>query len=307
MSLAPSTAPLLQLDDVAAIIRDAAPSVRADALRYIGSGWDFDAFLTIDGWVFRFPRKPECGDQLDLESRVCEMAARVLPPLVRVPRMEVVRQPSAFALPFARYRYVEGSDANAASPALLSVTARDIGVALGAVHMIPVAEARAVGVGESAPDDIARNQWFQHAVEVALGLRGLDPVVDRAIDWIEASGAAIPPYHGPLRFTHNDFGPDHLLVDRATGALTGILDWTDATLGDPARDFVVLLAWQGWEFTEQALAAYPLPLDPLFRERLGTIAKLMSVLWLANAHEERGDVAKHIRWVQNSTSADPRR
>ena len=291
----------------AATIRDVAPDVRADGLRHIGSGWDFDAFLTPDGWVFRFPRKPECGEQLDLERQVCEMVARVLPPAVRVPRMEIVRQPTTFGLPFARYRYLPGADGNSVDLAVAPVTARDIGTALGAVHAIPIVEARAVGIGESAYDDMANNQWFRHAVDVALGLQGLDPVVDRAIDWVKSTGAALPPYHGPLRFTHNDLGPDHLIVDRDTGALTGIIDWTDATLGDPARDFVVLLAWQGWKFTDRALAAYPLPLDPSFRQRVGLVARVMSVLWLANAHEERGDVAKHIRWVQNSTSADPRR
>ena len=298
---------LIPLEVAAAIIRDCDTAVRVDGLRHLGSGWDFDAFLTLDGWVFRFPRKPECGDQLDLERRVLAMVAPVLPPAVQVPRMDVVRKASAFALPFARYRYLDGIDPSLLPPALLPATARDIGAALATVHAVPADAARAAGVREVASDDVAKHEWFRHGVEVALGLRGHYPAVDGAIDWVESAVPSIPQYMGPLRFTHSDLGPDHLLVDRDTGALTGIIDWTDATLGDPARDFVALVAWQGWEFTERALAAYSIPLDPSFRERLGFVAQLLSVLWLAYAHEERGDVAKHIRWVQNSTCADPRR
>ena len=34
-------------------------------------------------------------------------------------------------------------------------------------------------------------------------------------------------------FSHNDLGTDHVLVEPATGAITGI-DWSDAALTDPA-------------------------------------------------------------------------
>lgn len=303
MSLSPPGAPLISLETAAAIIAGCCPSVRADELRHLGSGWDFDAFLTRDGWVFRFPRKPECGEQLDLERRVLEMAARALPPTVQVPRLEVVRQPSAFALPFGRYRYLDGLDATLLDPSLSPLAARDIGAALASIHSIPVSEAREVGVPESEFDELTENQWFKHSLDVALGLRGLDHTVDEAIDWVESVRLSIPTYDGRVRMTHNDLSPDHLLVDRNSGALTGIIDWTDAALGDPARDFVALVAWQGWQFTERAISAYSLPLDASFRQRLGFMARLLSVVWLANAYEERTDVAKHLRWVHNSSSA----
>jgi Phosphotransferase enzyme family len=38
-----------------------------------------------------------------------------------------------------------------------------------------------------------------------------------------------------LVFSHNDLGTEHVLVEPATGAITGI-DWSDAALTDPACD-----------------------------------------------------------------------
>lgn len=41
-------------------------------------------------------------------------------------------------------------------------------------------------------------------------------------------------------FCHNDLGDEHLIVDGA-GRLTGVIDWSDAVLGDPARDVALVL------------------------------------------------------------------
>jgi aminoglycoside phosphotransferase (APT) family kinase protein len=90
-----------------------------------------------------------------------------------------------------------------------------------------------------------------------------------------------------------------VIVDPATGRIAGIIDWTDAILGDPARDFVFLVAWQGWAFAETVLRDYPLPVDSGFRERIDTMARLLTIIWLVQAHEQRTNVEKHVQWVRN--------
>ncbi len=50
-----------------------------------------------------------------------------------------------------------------------------------------------------------------------------------------------PPPTRSLRVAqHNDLGAEHILVDER-GQVTGIIDWTDAALTDPARDTGLLL------------------------------------------------------------------
>ena len=137
-------------------------------------------------------------------------------------------------------------------------------------------------------------------LERASELRGLEASIDPAVSWVRKVSLPPPRYEGPLRFIHHDLSPEHLIVDPKTGQLAGILDWTDAALGDAARDFVVLVTWRGWDFTEAVLRDYRLPLDDGFRERLRFMARLLSMIWLGEAHERGSNVAKHIESVRNA-------
>jgi aminoglycoside phosphotransferase (APT) family kinase protein len=297
--------PPLSLDTAGAAIHACFPTIRTDGVRHLGSGWDFDAFLTTDGWVFRFPRRAECATTLDTERRLHDVVAAVLPPSVAVPKTELMGQPGpAFPCRFAGYRFIPGVAADTVPPSLLSITAGSIGQALGAIHGVPEAEARAAGVREMPADEPGRQRWLDDRLRAAGALRGIDSVVGRAVDWLEGNVRRRPPaYPGPPHLTHDDLSPEHLLVDPETGALAGILDWSDAALGDPARDFAPLVAWHGWAFADEVLRSYPHRIDDGFRDRLRFTARALSVLWLAEAREWTpdavDDVAKHVRWVHN--------
>jgi aminoglycoside phosphotransferase (APT) family kinase protein len=75
------------------------------------------------------------------------------------------------------------------------------------------------------------------------------------------------PRPAPVRVpVHNDLGAEHLLVE--DGRLTGVLDWSDAALADPAVDVARLLRDLGPEFVAGLMAQYRGPLDPGFDERV---------------------------------------
>lgn len=63
----------------------------------------------------------------------------------------------------------------------------------------------------------------------------------------------------PRTLVHGDFGTSNLLHDPATGALTGVLDWSSAGLGDPAVDLAALICPVGYgeTFMRLGLSAYP--------------------------------------------------
>jgi len=297
--------PPLVPETAATLIRASFGSVDVDGIAHLGSGWDFDAFVTRDGWVFRFPRRAECAATLDAERRIHDLVARALPSSVAIPRFDLLGEPSAaFPYRFAGYRFISGVPADAVSPALLTTTALTIGLALGAIHGIPDDEARASGLREWPTDDPDHQRWLERTIAAANALRGLDPTVDRSLDWLATHGSRTPrPFPGPLRCIHNDLSPEHLLVDPRTGTLAGILDWSDAIVGDPALDFAPLGAFHGWAFVDEVVRSYPLPIDGSFLARLRFLARLLSVIWLIEAYERAGevatDVAKHIRWVHN--------
>jgi aminoglycoside phosphotransferase (APT) family kinase protein len=299
----------LTLETARTVIGTCFPAVDSDGLRHIGSGWEFDAFLTRDDWVFRFPRRAHYADLFEPEKPVHRLLAGALPSSIAIPRVELMGHPTAeFPYRFAGHRFIPGVAVDAVDPGLMPTVAREIGAALGAVHAIPEQASRAAGVVEMDADDDGRKAWLERGLRLASELRGLDPVVDDALGW--ASGLSLPPgrQEEPLRFIHHDLSPEHLIIDPRTGRLAGIIDWTDAILGDPARDFVGLVTSQGWGFAEEILRSYPHPIDRAFRERLGFMARLLSLIWLAEASEQGTDVARLTRWVHNAfaTGSDVR-
>lgn len=291
----------LTLEGASAVIAARFPTVDVQGLEHIGAGWEFDAFLTVDGWVFRFPRRAWVEHLFEPERRVHELVTPVLPPDVAIPRVELAGEPGeGFPHRFAGHRFIAGVSADTVDPLLAPNVAGGIGAALGAIHSIPETDARVAGVVEMDPNEPGRRQWLERGLDVATELRGIEPDVDRAVSWAMRLALPLPVYDGPLCFIHGDIGPENLIVDGETGRLAGILDWTDSMLGDPARDFAAFVTWRGWDFAEEVLHCYPSAVDDAFRTRIRFMARLLSVIWLAGAHERGSEIAKHIDMVRNA-------
>ncbi|MEU5977907.1 phosphotransferase [Streptomyces sp. NPDC047315] len=92
-----------------------------------------------------------------------------------------------------------------------------------------------------------------------------------------------PPAPEPsVVLLHNDLKGEHLLVDE-DGALTGVLDWTDAALGDPAEDIAGLALSVGASAAVRAaaLASYgpQVCLRGLWLARCDTLLNLADALY----------------------------
>ena len=75
-------------------------------------------------------------------------------------------------------------------------------------------------------------------------------------------------YGGQLRLIHNDLGDEHILIDPQLHTVSGVIDWGDIALGDPAKDFSGLWTYGGDEFVHQVLAMYRGKIDPGFWDRV---------------------------------------
>jgi hypothetical protein len=71
-------------------------------------------------------------------------------------------------------------------------------------------------------------------------------------------------------------------------------------LEDRAGDFGRLVTWRGWEFTEEVLRNYHLPLDDGFRDRIDFAARLRSTVVLTEAHAHGMDTAEYIAGVRHA-------
>ena len=148
-----------------------------------------------------------------------------------------------------------------------------------------------------------RLDWLRRGVTRAPQLRGFEPAIDPALDWLAAIPIRSERYVGPLSVVHTGITPGNLLLDEKTGRLTGILDWTDTMLGDAARDFADLVMWRGWAFTDQVLRNYRRPVEKDFREHIDRAARLISTITFTEAHAHGMEISAYVSGVRNAFAA----
>jgi aminoglycoside phosphotransferase (APT) family kinase protein len=205
-------------------------------------GWDMTARLVEGLWVERSPRRPGIEPQARREAALLPWLAPQLPLPVPVPRI-VSEAPLVL-----RHAYLPGEPCPGTSPA----HGRAVGGFLRALHAVDTDQALAHGArGAESSSAAARAIRERMAVDV---LPRLPPtVVDDGASLLErlAVRAARPPQ---ARLAHGDLGPTHI---RVTGNdVTGIIDWGDSGIGDPAIDLAWTAYGAGPEFVAALVDAY---------------------------------------------------
>lgn len=225
---------------------DAAPLLREhlgwdDAVTALGDGEDHWVFAA-RGHVLRFPKGD--ADALAGEIRLLAWLAPRLP--LAVPAYDLVVDGPR---PFAGYPAIPGVPALGRDLAIQRL-GPTLGRFLRALHALPV-EAPAHGLSEEAP---ALDEWTAEALEDLAGAEARGHVDADERRALEAILRSPPPGVPTIRVLHGDFAAEHVLV--ADGAPVGVIDWSDAALGDPARDLAGLVHWGGAPLLAAALDAY---------------------------------------------------
>jgi aminoglycoside phosphotransferase (APT) family kinase protein len=188
------------------------------------------------------------------------MEAQLLPALAgalpaAIPRFEHVADGGRAVA----YRKLPGSPVDGSDAGI----GEQLGRFLAALHAFPTEEARALGAPSHDRDWRGRYESFARGVLGRAGrlladdLRRAEAMVSAYLD--EPANFAFAP-----RVTHSDLGPAHVLA--RDGRLTGVIDWSDARIGDPAIDLAWTLHGTPPAFAEAVLAGYGDD-DPRLAER----------------------------------------
>jgi len=281
--VAPPVDRALTVDDVRDVVREQFPELAVATIERLGDGWEHEAYLVDERVVFRFPRYADVGRGLVANERRLALVASAVGDVVGIPRITRWGTPSPrFPHPFAGHDVIPGLDASDPRVPPNAALADDLGRALTRIHAISAADAAAAGVDTSVvhwTDLDAASQQVRGWIDAVPEIRTLAPA---ACAWLEGTPRQPRAFDGTPRFIHDDLQMEHVIVDPATGRLSGIIDW-GGQLGDPARDFSYVLLHGGWPFFQRAMAAYDLPLDAAFAERTLFSARLGAIAWLADA------------------------
>jgi aminoglycoside phosphotransferase (APT) family kinase protein len=253
--------------------------------RVLGAGFRSVAIATVEGQVFRLARNAAAAAGYAKERRLLPVLRPHLPLPIPDPRW--IAGPSA-AFPFGvlGYPLLPGRPLTPADLARghAARLAADLAAFLRALHRVPLAETAALGL--PGPADRAVRWEAMRAATL--------PVVRAAFSADEA--AAVGRWWDRLRaeprmdayrpvLHHGDLWYENLLVDEGATRLTGVVDFEDAALGDPAQDFATLLHL-GESFAARVSATYAAAggvLDATFAYRRRRLWELRELEGLAFA------------------------
>lgn len=187
----------------------------------IDTGWDSAASLVDGRWIERVPRRPEVAERLRREAQLMPWLGPQLP--LRVPEPWI-----AGADPLVvRHALVVGAPVTEPTAAQGAA----IGRFLQALHGVDVEAAVAHGLTGAAEANAERDAAL---ARFAGSVVPMLPARRRSAGRKLLAAVAATPADTVV---HGDLGPEHLLTVGDT--VGGVIDWTDAHVGDAALD----LSW----------------------------------------------------------------
>lgn len=238
------------------ILAEAHGLLLTDSIKFNEMGIDFRVAFALDTdgqeWLLRVPRRDDMEAQIKEEQRILTLVKTHLS--VEVPDWQIA-SPNLVAYPLLKGKPVLTFDEKTYdiswnldknNPNFVGSLAK----ILVEIHNIPEAEARENGLKIKSIRDLREEIASQlETVKSEIGISA--PLERRYQKWLD-NDALWPSY---TRFIHGDLYAGHVLTGK-NGAVSGIIDWTTAQIGDPAVDFSGHVTVFGEESLRALIAAY---------------------------------------------------
>ncbi|TNY35485.1 phosphotransferase family protein [Thermomonospora catenispora] len=238
--------------DVRRLLAAHLPGRRAGSVSPLGEGEDHVAYEVDGELIVRFGK----GSGAEGPARGAEEEARLLRAVAGLSPLPVPEPCfTAAQEDCLAYRRLPGVPLIDLSPWERPGRNGRIGAVLGALLRALHAARPETVAGLVGTDEQPRDLWLREAAEARAAVGDRVPGPHRAAV-AEFLGAPPPTVRRAPVFSHNDLGIEHVLVDPATEAVTGIIDWSDAAFTDPGYDFGLLYRDLGPCALEAALDAY---------------------------------------------------
>ncbi|WP_141580597.1 phosphotransferase family protein [Actinomadura sp. WMMA1423] len=238
--------------DVRDVVAAQMPGYRVGSVVLLGEGEDNVAFQVDDELIVRFGKESDAAERalrVRDEARLLGAVADVSPLPVPEPSFTDAEQGclAYFKLPGLPLIDADPRERSAHVGSIAGV----LGEFLAALHAVPVG--RMAGLVET--DDEPMAVWLEESAQIYATI--IETVPPERRPAVEAF-LDTPPPDGPreLVFSHNDLGIEHVLIDPVKWAVTGVIDWSDAAITDPARDFGLLYRDLGSAALDRALDVY---------------------------------------------------
>lgn len=217
--------------------------ITVKSISILGEGWDNLVYLVNDDLVFRFPRRKVALPLLQREMHVLQVLASKVTLAVPDP-IFTCNGCASFPYFFYGHKLIEGKTgcSLALSNSEFKNAAHDFGIFLKTLHELnPVdfytADDKMTPVFDRA-DSKKMIKTFQDRLQATRLKTNLNRYNEK-IEAIVQNANFYRPEKSKACFVHGDLYHRHLLFDESN-KLTGVIDWGDCCVSDPAVDFAVL-------------------------------------------------------------------
>ncbi|HEY9354937.1 MAG TPA: phosphotransferase [Arthrobacter sp.] len=215
---------------------------------------DFDSALLLDSegkrWRVRSPRHAEASARLETEFLVLRAFAPGIRAELPFLMPTVAGSVRLGALSTFVYSHLAGTTRSVeeltAGPDQL---AREIGVALAAIHDLPHALVSNADLPSYTPNEFRQRRLNE--LDQAATTGKIPPSLLRR--W-EHALEDVSLWRFNPSVVHGDLHEDNLLVEGSR--VTAVTGWTDLRIGDPADDFAWLVASNEQDFVDTVLSSY---------------------------------------------------
>ncbi|MEG4321846.1 MULTISPECIES: macrolide 2'-phosphotransferase [unclassified Microcoleus] len=228
------------------------------SIQFNESGLDFQVVLAtdVDGarWILRLPRREDVLPSVDKEKRTLELIAPLLG--VDVPRWTVCTNE------LIAYRALNGVPAGTIDPEakayvweidLANVPDRfheSLARGIVSLHQVSIEKAQAVGLPVKTAEEVRVE--MKHRMDAVKSEFGVGQTLwERWQSWLHNDEI----WMRETVLTHGDLHAGHILIN-AQAQVTGLIDWTEASVGDPAKDFVAHYRTFGQDALNKLISAY---------------------------------------------------
>jgi aminoglycoside 2''-phosphotransferase len=231
----------------------------AEQVAWLGEGDFCDCYLVNEQYVFRFAKHAAASASMAVERCLLPLLQPYL--TVSIPQFTFAGHSTDSGEAMVGYLSITGAPLEGEVLARLPVAAQAALIAQMAtfarqLHRVPLAVVRACGIPTREP--LAHLTGLMEAARVEVALQ-LSEAVWHYYESLFAHYCQTPALHTYTpALLHGDLSPNHFFATPAHAQLTGVIDFGDVCIGDPAWDFIYLYE----DYPPSVLPAFLAHYDP---------------------------------------------
>ncbi|EEM97315.1 aminoglycoside phosphotransferase family protein [Bacillus thuringiensis] len=272
------------MDSYKHYIKEALPNLSIRSYKQNEEGWDNVAVIVNDELLFRFPRKQEYAMRIPLEKELCTILTQSLQE-IEVPQYHLIYKNESEEVPLCSYyTLIHGEPLKTETVANLEDTElkaiiTQLATFLTVLHSIPLNQVTPL----CFPIEKTCTYWKELQTKLNQYLTtNLTSLQKLALNRLfENFFACLATSTFQNTIIHADFTHHHILFNKQNKSISGVIDFGDAQIGDPAFDFAGLYYDFGHEFTTSVYEQYSTLIshhDPLLIHRITTFYQYSPLL-----------------------------